>query len=280
MKQVASLRYGVIFKKAFCVPEIFTAFVRDFLDIELKIDQVETEKSFPQPIGRVQSRFDLFAEDKENRVIVDIQHARYADHYDRFLHYHCAALLEQIANSKDYHPELKVFTLVVLTSGDKHKKDIGVIDFDPKDRNGKPFGEIAHKVIYICPKYLQEDTPSVYREWLEAIEDSLDEEVDETRYTRPEIHQIFDLIEKDQVTPEERARMFDEYGEEQLKQDQFAKGIEKGHAKGLSEGIEKGKLETALKTAKEMLHEGMDIRLISKITKLSEEVIIDLKNKI
>ena len=102
MKQVASLRYGVIFKKAFCVPEIFTGFVRDFLDIKLEIDTVETEKSFHYRAGRVACRYDLFAEDKENRVIVDIQHARYRDHYDRFLHYHCAALLEQVINAENY----------------------------------------------------------------------------------------------------------------------------------------------------------------------------------
>jgi len=46
MKKVASLRYGVIFKKAFSDPEIFKAFVRDFLGIELEIDRVETEKAF------------------------------------------------------------------------------------------------------------------------------------------------------------------------------------------------------------------------------------------
>lgn len=33
MKQVASLRYGVIFKKAFSVPAIFTAFVRDVVGV-------------------------------------------------------------------------------------------------------------------------------------------------------------------------------------------------------------------------------------------------------
>jgi len=38
MKQVAPLRYDVIFKKAFGVPEIFTAFVHDFLNIELEIE--------------------------------------------------------------------------------------------------------------------------------------------------------------------------------------------------------------------------------------------------
>ena len=43
-----------------------------------------------------------------------------------FLHYHCAALLDQIKSSKDYFPPHRVFTLVVLTSGDKHQKDIGI----------------------------------------------------------------------------------------------------------------------------------------------------------
>ncbi len=34
MKKVAPLRYGVVFKKAFCDPEIFNAFVHDLLDID------------------------------------------------------------------------------------------------------------------------------------------------------------------------------------------------------------------------------------------------------
>lgn len=47
MKQVASLQYGVIFKKAFCPPAVFTAVVKDILGIDLEIDRVETEKSYP-----------------------------------------------------------------------------------------------------------------------------------------------------------------------------------------------------------------------------------------
>ena len=87
MKHVAPLRYDVIFKKAFCDPEIFTAFVRDTVGIQIEIDKVETEKSFMPTVGRIASRFDLFAEDFKNRVIVDIQHVRFPDHYDAFLHY-------------------------------------------------------------------------------------------------------------------------------------------------------------------------------------------------
>ena len=80
MKQVASLRYGVIFKKAFCDVMVFKGFVRDILGIQLDIDKVETEKVFDTMIGSVKTQFYLFAEDKKKRVIVDIQHQRNIDH--------------------------------------------------------------------------------------------------------------------------------------------------------------------------------------------------------
>jgi predicted transposase/invertase (TIGR01784 family) len=257
MIKVASLRYGVIFKKAFSQPNIFKAFVKDFLDIELEIDKVETEKSFSPVIGNVDSRFDLFAEDEKHRTIVDIQHARNPDHYDRFLHYHCAALLEQVANSKDYAPKLNVFTIVVLTSGDKHGVDIATIDFDPKDRHGKELGEISHKILYLCPKYVSDETPEPYSEWLRAINDSLDEEVDENNYQRQEIKEIFNLIQQDLTTPQEYAHMKDEYSAEVLRKDEYDKGIEKG-AK-----------ENAKQNAKKMLAKDLDVSLIAEITGLS-----------
>ncbi|MCP4110961.1 MAG: hypothetical protein GY749_36470 [Desulfobacteraceae bacterium] len=212
MKKVASLHYGVIFKKAFCVPEIFKAFVKDLLDIDMNIDYVETEKSFQPTVGKIDTKFDLFAEDRENRVVVDIQHMRLPDHYHRFLYYHCIALIEMVTSSKDYTPGLSVYTIVVLTSGDRHKKDVGITDFDPKDTEGRPFNEIPHKIIYLCPKYVNDKTPGPYREWMLAINDSLDEEVDESKYKHPDIRKLFELIEKDMITPKEYAAMKNEYG--------------------------------------------------------------------
>lgn len=259
MKQVASLRYGVIFKKAFSQPDIFKAFVKDFVGIELVIDKVEMEKSFDPPIGNVDSRFDLFAEDKQNRIIVDIQHVRYSDHYDRFLHYHCAALLEQVTSSEDYRPSKQVFTIVVLTSGDRHKADIATIDFDPKDRKGKPLNEMGHKILYVCPKYVTEETPEPYREWLLAIEDSLDEEVDETQYHKTAIQRIFELIARDLVSPQERARMKDEYGMEQLQQDKLH--------------------QRTLEIAHKMLTKGYDLAEVSELTGLSPNDLDTLSSK-
>ena len=236
MIKVASLRYGVIFKKAFCDPEIFTAFVRDFIGIKLEIERVETEKSFDPPIGKVNSRFDLFAEDKKNRVIVDIQHARYRDHYDRFLHYHCSAILEQVANSRNYKNDLRVYTLVILTSGDYHKKDIAIIDFDPKTLDGESLGEIDHKIIYICPPYVNDNTPQPLQQWMRAIKDSLDGEVDETIYQQPEILKVFEYIKQDLVSVDDRTIMIDEYNETDLRQDFFDKGLEQGLERGLEQG--------------------------------------------
>jgi predicted transposase/invertase (TIGR01784 family) len=273
MKKVASLRYGVIFKKAFSQPDIFKAFVKDFLGIELSISKVETEKSFSQPIGNLDLRFDLFAEDKHNQVIVDIQHERYTEDYDHFLHSHLA-LVEFMVNQDDYFPNLTVFTIVVLTSGDKHKVDIATVDFDPKNRQGKPLNEIKHKILYVCPKYVTKDTPEPYREWLLAIADSLDEQVDETQYQKAEIQQIFNLIAQELISPQERARMKDEYSLEQLGQDKFEKGKQAGKKEGIKEGEQKGEQKKALETARKMLADGLDIATIMKYTGLSSDELV------
>jgi hypothetical protein len=266
MKHVAPLRYDVIFKKAFCDPEIFTAFVHDTVGIQIEINKVETEKSFQPSIGRVASRFDLFAEDLKNRVIVDIQHVRYPDHYDAFLYYHCTAILEQITKSQNYRPNLAVYSIIVLTSGDKHQTDIAMIDFDPKTRQGKGLDEIPHKVIYLSPKYMNEETPAALREWLRAINDTLDEVVEENEYTNPLVRRIFDLIEQDAVSPEERARMFEEFNQEQVKRETFG------------EGKAEGKQERNMEIARSLLAKEMALALIAEVTGLSEAEIGALQN--
>jgi hypothetical protein len=51
MKQVASLRYDVIFKKAFSVPRVFSDFVSAILGKPVTFDHVETEKRFEESLG-------------------------------------------------------------------------------------------------------------------------------------------------------------------------------------------------------------------------------------
>jgi len=258
MKQVASLQYGVIFKKAFGQIDIFKAFVKDVIGIDLEIDKVETEKTFIQKIGNIKVEFDCYAEDKKNRVIVEIQHNNDPDHYDRFLHYHCVALLEQAENYKNYRPHLTVYTIVVLTSSDKHKTDIATIDFDPRDKHGKKLNEIQHKVIYLAAKYIDENTPEPYQDWLRVINESLTETINELNYPRPELQKTIGLIEKNLITPEERYFMIEEYK--------------------LKERIAKGQLNTKKEIAKNLLAMGLSLEAIEKATGLTPAEIENLNN--
>ncbi len=284
MKEVASLQYGVIFKKAFSQRDVFNAFVKDILGIEFSCDKVETEKSFTQKIGNVKVEFDLYAEDLKNRVIVEIQHQNGSDYYDRFLHYHCVALLEQAANYRNYKTDLTVYTIVVLTSADKHKTDVAVIDFDPKDRYGNSLGEIKHKVIYLAVKYVDENTPEVYRDWLSAINESLSEKIEETNYQRIELQTVIDSIAKNLVSPEEKYWMIEEYNFEEAKKKQFEEGIEQGIRQGIRQGIqqgvqhgiEEGQRKAKQAIAKGMLSEGLSIEIIEKLTALSHDEIQSL----
>lgn len=258
MKQVASLHYGVIFKKAFSQPDIFTAFVEAVLGIRIEIDKVETEKSFQPTVGNVDSRFDLFAQDIKNRIIVDIQHEKKDSHYDRFLHYHCAAILEQMQKGDmSYRPQLRVFTIVILTSNDKHKKDVLTIDFDPKDLQGKGINEIPHKVIYLCPKFVNENTPIAYREWMEAIADTLDRKVEESHYHHKMIHKIFAIIEESDLTTTDQYNLIEEHEDRLLLEEKMRKATLKATL-------------TAKKTIYDtMLAKGLDLETTKELTGLT-----------
>jgi len=108
-----------------------------------------------------------------------------------------------------------------------------------------------------------DETPEPYREWLLAIQDSLDEEVDETAYQRPEIQHIFELIARDLVSPTERARMKDEYSQELLQQEKF----------------QKVRLAEKQEIARNLLAEGIDSAIVAKTTGLSVEAIAMLSQK-
>ncbi|HEW97159.1 MAG: hypothetical protein DRR16_32205 [Candidatus Parabeggiatoa sp. nov. 3] len=228
MKQVAPLRYDVIFKKAFSHPSLFTALVKDFLGIQLKIDEVENDKAFVPPVGNVAIKFDLFAEDKKNRIIVEVQHAHYDDTYERFVYYQCSAMVQTIISSNNYCFPVTVITIVFFTGKKTPSPDSGIIvhDFEPKDFvTGKLLDKIyqrKHKLIFVFTNDSDHTAiPSNCREWMLAINDSLDEKVDEDKYTNPSIQELFCVIEKDKITPEERARMKEEYNREEVSRQAF-----------------------------------------------------------
>jgi predicted transposase/invertase (TIGR01784 family) len=202
-------------------------------------------------------------------VIVDIQHRRYNDHYDRFLHYHCAALLEQISTAKSYSPALTVFTIVVSTSGTQEDVAIAEINFDPVELFSRQrLYKIPHRLLYLSPKHWTSAIPEPYQQWLHLIQDSLDEQVDEAIYHKPEIIKALNLIKTDGLTPQDRARMKDEYALEQALKKEKLKEFERGKTEGKLEG----KLEGIREMARKLQSQGMTVEVIEQLTGLSREL--------
>ena len=99
------------------------------------------------------------------------------------------------------------------------------------------------------PKQVNENTPIRYKEWLEAIKDTLDGKVEESNYHDVMIQKIFNSIEEDGITPTERYAMFEEYDQREIAETRL-----------------KNKLKFI---ANNMVAEGLSLEIISKVTGLT-----------
>ena len=231
------------------------------------MDRVIAGWRYPEPVGFVDIEYDLFAEDTEKRVIVEIQHIREEDIFDRFLYYHIIALVEQIKTHADYRFNKTVYTLIVVTGKSRKQEETpkfshAVGNVDPINEFGERLGVYPHRLIFLNPNFLNEETPEDVKVWLELIADSLDEQVDETRYSYPILKTVIEEIESDNVTPQELRLIKDEAAWERTKQNAFEDGRQKE-----KEGI-----------AISLLKEGVDVALIARTTGLKLEEIEAIKS--
>ncbi|WP_020559506.1 hypothetical protein [Thiofilum flexile] len=197
MQKVVSLHHNTAFKKIFSDPIIFTAFIKAVLGIDLNIDQVERDKPLSLSIEPNETYFDLFAENQTPPIQVYLRHVPDFERYQPFVLDHCAVQLEQCEKKRGTYPRLQVLTIVVITGETPQQVDELITDFDPKDWDGKPLGEIPHKIVFLCPRYVNEDTPAAYREWLRLIEDSFDGKVDATQYLDSDLQPVLAKIRMD-----------------------------------------------------------------------------------
>jgi hypothetical protein len=246
MLSVVPLRYGTAFKKAFSDPFAFSALVKGALDIDFRPERIEQEHSFRPAVAHVNVAYDLFAEDVEQRTIVELQHVRDDESYDRFLYYHCIGLAEQIITSDSYRFPRKVYTLVVLTrwpSDPRLQFGRAVGNIDPVTDEGKKLGVYEHRLVFVNARAPSSMLPVGLRSLMALVEDTLDGEVDETKYPDELSQRILKQIAKSELTAEENATLKDEATWEQAKRETAAEAEARGKATGLREGEERGKAE-------------------------------------
>jgi len=234
--KVNPLSSGTVFKKGFSDVAIFTQMVKDITGVNLKITEVENEKAFIEPIANIATKFDLFAQDKENRIIVEAQHANYSDNFDRFYDYHQIATVETIVSSKNYRFPQTVYTLIFFTDRNSPAEGKNILVHNAQMEyiaDGEVIKGVfsrQHRLFFIFTKSPDSDTQisDECREWIKAIHETLTGSVKKTDYKNQEIKRLFEIIATDKTTPEDRARMKDEYNEEQAKREAKEEGIKEG----------------------------------------------------
>ncbi|MDM8560125.1 hypothetical protein QUF82_14925, partial [Thiotrichales bacterium HSG14] len=172
----------VFFKKAFTDKLVFTQFVKDVIGIDIKVGKIETEKRFKPKVAYIDFAYDIFAESKDNRVIIEIQRVKYDYNFDRFLHYHIMGIAQLQKSANDYKIKPTVYTIVVLTASDtvEDKKgeiiqeDILISDINPHNLKGKVFNLYGHQLIFLNPNFKNDNTPPRVKDWLDLILESID----------------------------------------------------------------------------------------------------------
>ena len=269
MTDVLSLHLGAAFKHAFSQPNIFREFVRDVTGVTVNPAQIHTEYEYPEKVGNVNIKYDLFAEDDEQRIIVEIQHLKEEDFFPRFLYYHIVGIMQQVANHDEYEPPKTVYTIVVLASVPQD----GSITFswgehlmDILDEHSIRHMIAPHRLIFLNPRLVNEKTPTTVRPWLELIKDSFSKEIDEDDYNSPTLKDLIARINRNTMSPEMSAAIKDETA------------WEKATERFQREGIDIGRRLQQGQTARFMLDQGIDVAIISGATGLTSEEIEAIEN--
>jgi hypothetical protein len=268
---LANLNNEVFFKKVFTNVGVFCAFVKDVLGIDMNISKVETEKVLDTKVSAIKFRMDLFAEDKDNRTVVEIQKIDYDYTYDRFTHYFMGNMIDMQRSSKDYSFAKDVYIIVVVTSayriseqsGKPISDDVLITDVNPRTLSGEIRDMYNHKMVVLNTAHLKGDTPADIKDWLDLIAESIkNPQNPKINTSKPAIVKAAQLAEYEDITPEELA---------EAKIDEMRKINLALIQRDNDKAIEKAKIVTAAKVTAEVTAE-VTTKVIAEATAQADRV--------
>ena len=281
MARVVPLRYDTAFKKAFSQPDIFCQFVKDVLGIEFHTNEVHQGYESSTPDYEADIECDLFAEDPVSRIIVEVHHVKEYLFRESFMYYYFLYTAEQVISSKAYEIGRTVYTIVVITRPPRENEielTADTTDFNPPVngicRKVHPYPE---KIVFLVPRMVNEKTPPGIKTWLELVLDSLDGDIDESRFAAPVFERVIHAVTRDNISPGELRVLKDEEDWEDSLVYEHKRGLEEGHEKGLEEGLEEGNQQATEKIALSLISEGLDTEFIARTTGMSESDIEKLR---
>ncbi len=256
---LGNLDNEVIFQKAFSDKIVFKAFVHDVLGIDIEVDVIETEKQFAPKVGDIDFKLDIYAESVDKRVVVEIQRRDYDYNFDRFLHYFLMVIAEQQKKAPVYDIPQTVYMIVVLTApykfdeknGKAVRDEVLLMKFNPQTLLGIERDIYGHKLVWLNPNHPDESTPQQIRDWLDLIYQSIHSpERPMLSETNEGVKRAATLINYDNLTPEERAKMKEANGRRVVKS--------------------MDKFDTLKEVGQKMAAEGMAWEIITRVTGLTQ----------
>jgi hypothetical protein len=269
---LANLDNEVIFKKAFTNKFVLECLVRDLFGIEFVPDKVETEKSFKPKIAHINFKYDIFAQSKDERVIVEIQKVDYDYNFDRFLMYHNMAIAEMQRNSNEYKSTKTVYTIVVCTekyiARDKEntlvQDDVLIHNSNLFTLTGEERNIFGHKLIFLNHNYIKVTTPQAYRDWLVLVQQSIkNPENPAINFSNQGVRKVASIIDYEKLSAEEVT---------ENKNKNAAASAKKAYG-------EHGKWEKGMEVAKNAIKIGFENDVIVKLTGLSIKEINKLREE-
>ena len=287
---VYSLAYGKYARKAF-QPEILSSFLSAILEKEVIVDSVSTEipcaaLKFREGdliskdqdlsgVGPVDSQCDLYAEDKKNRFLIEIQFVKKQDFFDRFSHYHNVLILDQNQTHKNYTPTRTVYTIVVLTAINANVPSCYIEQkvtwWDQINNQAVKMSSHHHnhRLIILTPSKVDENTPIHLKKWLEFIKETYNWEIDSKKKRDTIIERAIEHLHLQQITEEVKKEMDAEQilkeGLESLEEDRQAL---------MAKGMQQAKEEAEAKERRTICNahdKGMSNREIAELFEKTEE---------
>ena len=280
MARVVPLRYDTAFKKAFSQPDIFCQFVKDVLGIEFHTDEVHQGYESLTPGCEVDIECDLFAEEPESRIVVEVHHVKECLFHKRFMYYYLLYTVEQVISSKAYEVNQTVYTIVVITSPSRENEielTDDITDLNPVNGFSRRVHPYTENIMFLVPRMVNEQTPPGIKAWLELVLDSLDGEIDESRYTSPVFEKVIHAVARDNISPVELRMLKDEEDWEDSLVYEHRRGVEEGHEEGHKKGLEEGNQNATEKIVLALISEGLDNEFIARTTGMSEADIEKLR---
>ena len=265
-----------IFKKIFSKKgneSILKDFLISVLNIPIQKVETRAEVSLERQLEENKlGRLDILAKLDDNTIVnIEVQILNKYNFIDRTMYYWSGNYYNELRAGEDYKEVKKVIAINIL--------DYEIFEEGPYHEIARIRRDFKNKILtdkmelhFIqIPKFLKENrgTKTKLEQWMQFISQKDEKEVELAMKENEEIKKANE--EYEYLTGDEAERRLALLREEAIRDE---KTMLKGSRE---EGIEIGKKENKIEIAKNMLEEGMDIKTISRLTKLTIEEIEKIK---